>query len=414
MTSQVRIALAATLASASLMPAGVAFARSDLAGRVLAAHGSPVPGATVVLYTAGPRVGTSVFCPSCYPDCGKSRSTRRDGRFVIPAVSDSLIFRVLVVAPGFEPKFTSNVDPRAGLLEVRLEARDPKRVEPARAIVGRVLDSEGSPVVGATIEPAGFHTGESGSFGYYPGTDALAVTDETGSFTLMTGDSAGVWDLRVRARNLAPAVVHEVAAGGALMTIGLIDGATVTGRVLRDQTPVSDVVVELGQAVRRSGCISYGSEQIATDANGRFTFVNVTPGQDYWLSGTLESFRPHGAASSVRVTVAEDDTVVSVPSLAVGPAHHLAGRVRLTDGKPVPPGTHLTIARDPLGGAAQILIDPEGRFATGGIPHETVQLLLRVAGYRLSQQTRGYLDRRSCSVVVDRDRDDIELILEPQ
>ena len=84
--------------------ANVAAARTNLSGRVLGADGSPIGGATVFIYEAGPRSGLSPFCPSCYPDCGKHRTTELTGRFVVPSLSDSLVFRVLVIADGFEPK----------------------------------------------------------------------------------------------------------------------------------------------------------------------------------------------------------------------------------------------------------------------------------------------------------------------
>src|SRR2546426_705679 len=45
-------------------------ARPALLGRVLATNG--LPHATVFITTAGPKVGTSTFCPSCYADCRKA------------------------------------------------------------------------------------------------------------------------------------------------------------------------------------------------------------------------------------------------------------------------------------------------------------------------------------------------------
>lgn len=391
-----------------------ASAKTQLSGHVLTQGGSPIAKANVYIYTAAPRVGTSAYCPSCYPDCGKMRATRKDGRFLVPSLSDSLIFQVLVVAPGYEPTFAKQVDPHAGPLEVRLDERDPKRIDLSRAITGRVVDPEGGPVVGATLEPAGFHDRDRASFGLYPGTDPIAITDEMGSFALMTAQPSGTWDLRVRARDLAPTALHEVPVGGPQVTITLPRGALVTGRVLHHGAPLPGVAVELGQVSNLGGSLAYGREQIATDENWRFTFVNVTPGQDYWLYGTLESFRAYGAASSIRITIAEGDSVKEVPPLGVGPAHHIGGRVRLSDGKPVPPGTRVTVAREPLGGAALVLVDGDGRWETGGIPHETVHLMARVPGYRLARTSPGYEDRLRCSVVVDRDRDDVELVLEPE
>src|SRR5436190_19453713 len=78
-------------------------ARPDLLGRVLATNG--LPRATVFISTAGPKVGTSTFCPSCYADCRKSAKTDAQGNFKIESLDPQLRFHVLVVAPGYEPKF---------------------------------------------------------------------------------------------------------------------------------------------------------------------------------------------------------------------------------------------------------------------------------------------------------------------
>jgi uncharacterized GH25 family protein len=404
--------LTTAAAIVALLPSLVA-AKTELSGRVLTQGGSPISKANVYIYTAAPRVGTSAYCPSCYPDCGKMRASGKDGQFAVAGLSDSLIFQVLVVATGYEPTFVKKVDPRAGPFEVRLDERDPRRIEPDRAISGRVVDPDGRPVVGATLEPVGFHQGDRSSFGYYPGTDPITITDEMGSFTLMTAQSGGAWDLRIRARDLAPAVLNEAPAGGPPLTLVLQRGATVTGRVTQAGRPLPGVVISLDQVWNYSGGESFGSQQIATDENGRFTIVNVTVGQDYWLYGTLESFRPHGVASSTRVTVSERDSMVVAPTLEVFPARHIAGRVRLSDGKPLPPGTRVTVARQPLGGAAQVLVSSDGRWETGGIPNETVQLMTRVPGYHLARASRGYAGRLGCKVAVDRDLDDLDLVLEP-
>ena len=86
--------------------------RPDLVGQVHANDGSPVA-ATVFIYTAGPKVGSSTFCPSCYADCRKREKSNARGDFKIDSLNPQLIFRILVVAKGYEPKFADNVDPAA-------------------------------------------------------------------------------------------------------------------------------------------------------------------------------------------------------------------------------------------------------------------------------------------------------------
>lgn len=60
-------------------------ARPDLIGQV-AAHGGAIPNATIFIFTAGPKVGTSTFCPSCYADCRKSAKTDPQGDFKIESL----------------------------------------------------------------------------------------------------------------------------------------------------------------------------------------------------------------------------------------------------------------------------------------------------------------------------------------
>src|SRR5262245_58361713 len=79
-------------------------ARPALAGRVTSG-GTPVAGASVLIYTARVREGTSPFCPSCYADCGKRDATDAGGRFAIPSLDPGLVFRVLVLADGYTPRF---------------------------------------------------------------------------------------------------------------------------------------------------------------------------------------------------------------------------------------------------------------------------------------------------------------------
>jgi len=73
-----------------------------------------VRGATVFLYTARPKKGPAYLCPSCYPDCGRYGRTGADGRFRIGSVNGALLFRVVVVAEGYEPGFFKDVEAARG------------------------------------------------------------------------------------------------------------------------------------------------------------------------------------------------------------------------------------------------------------------------------------------------------------
>src|SRR3954471_379761 len=60
--------------------------RPDLTGTVKDPEGKPLPQASVFIYTAGPKEGASILCPSCYADCRKSTTTDKDGHFKIESL----------------------------------------------------------------------------------------------------------------------------------------------------------------------------------------------------------------------------------------------------------------------------------------------------------------------------------------
>ena len=57
-------------------------AAGTLAGQVVDENDMPIAGALVDIYTAKPRVGLAVTCPSCYRDCAKAAKTDAQGHFV--------------------------------------------------------------------------------------------------------------------------------------------------------------------------------------------------------------------------------------------------------------------------------------------------------------------------------------------
>jgi hypothetical protein len=114
-------------------------ARPDLLGHVLSTNG--LPHATVFISTAGPKVGTSTFCPSCYADCRKSAKTDAQGDFKIESLDPQLRFQILVVAPGYKPKFVSKVDPAKGPLKVSLEVSRAGEAPPGNGVVALTFPS---------------------------------------------------------------------------------------------------------------------------------------------------------------------------------------------------------------------------------------------------------------------------------
>ncbi len=389
----------------------------ELTGRILDAAGRPLPGATVAIYTAQPRVGIGSVCPSCYPECRKSRVTDARGRFAIPGLNDQLLYRLLVVADGFVPEFVDRVDPKAGRIEPKMKRRPATPDSGLRTLVGHVVDPHGQPVAGASVTPRGIHVGDRTSFGsplvWGPRVDPLAISHANGEFRLTGPDSIETWVLLVVARGLSSRVFANVKAGDPAPLLKLETGATVTGLVTREARPVSGAGIGIAQEDRSA--FNYVPEDtIAADENGRFTFSNVPANQDYSFSGVIESLKPWALRTVIR-TVGENDSTTRLPDLELERGFSLSGRVLLSDGQSVPDGTELILSRERSMSYVQLPMDADGRFRMEGIPPETIVLHLRMKGYRIRPDTPGYLGRSMGGVrlAMLRDRDDVEIVLEP-
>ena len=409
------------IALATSLPATITIADSPLIGRVLDPDGKPVAKARVFIYTASVRTGTSPYCPSCYPDCRKAADTDRDGRFSIRALSDSLRFRVLVMAKDWDPLFVDRVDPMEGPVEFRLAKRRVEKTDPQHSLRGQVLDPMSQPVVGATLEPFGYaedmaNGAHRARFGLV-NADPLCVTDDQGRFSLALGDSGVLWFIRVRARDLAPQLLSRQPASATPITVRMRHGATVTGRLVRDGKPLAGVGVGLVQAVRAAQFMAYGHDEIATDERGVFTFPNVTPGEDYFVHGKMASLGALGVLDTGRVRVQGDESLIKVGDLPVTPGRRVSGQVVLSNGGPVPPGTRILLSLENGAWDSRIeTLDQNGRFDMRGIPPCDATLYVRLKGYRFAPETSGYREAygsRECAVPATADVDGLRLVLEP-
>ena len=388
-------------------------ARPDLLGTVLATNG--LPHATVFISTAGPKVGTSTFCPSCYADCRKSAKTDAQGNFKIESLDPQLRFQLLVVASGYIPKFVSKVDPAKGPVKVSLEVARAGAAPAENNVAGRVLGPDGQPIAGAVVEPHGVHDQDGGGrYGNLPGVDPLAVTDDEGQFVITSRNHHHSMDLKVRARALANQTFTELRCGTNRYDLRLSEGATVTGRVLLNGKPLANVGVGMVSADRGMEKFT-GNFDVGTDAKGRFAFVNLPPNTDYFLYGSMETLRPYGAIANVKVRAGADGQTTDAGELTVSPAHRLAGRVVLSDGKPVPAKTRLLVGRENAWDTLQVELDKAGRFDTGGLPTETYSLSARVPGYHISPQNGSLELMNPFHIIgrVDQDITNLLFLLEP-
>ena len=362
----------------------------DLTGQVEDQLGKPIQ-ATVFIDTARPKQGTSMSCPSCYADCRKSAKADASGHFKIESLDPELVFKILAAALGCQPEYVSKVDPTNGPVRIQLKPIELASAPPENCLHGRAVDGQGQPIVGAAVEAYGLHFhGGGGVWGALDGVDPLAVTDEKGEFVITSRKPFEQLDVKVEARAFAKKNFLELASGNEVHELKLGEGASVTGRVVRNGKPLSNVTVGM-VSVDRGAENFIGDFVIGTAADGRFTFANLPAEVDYYIYGKMESLAPYGAIPIQKLRSGKDGHVTDAGDLVVSPGHRLAGRVVLSDGQMLPPQTRLFIGRQGAWDSLQVSLPSDGRFSVSNLPTESYSLSVRFKGYRLSAQN-GSLD----------------------
>lgn len=370
------------LTGAQTRQGGSSEPRADLTGSLNLTNGQPVK-ATVFIWTAGPKVGTSPFCPGCYVDCGKSAKTDTQGQFKIASLDPQLFFRLLVVGEGITPKFVENVDPAKGPLRVSLEPQNLAAVPPTLMLRGRIVDAKGTPIQAAAIQPRGIRTPDGGErWGALRVVDPLAVSDAQGRFVLTSREpftSLGVW---VEARAFAPKAFKKLDNHSQEHELVMTEGASLKGRVLYQGKPLTNVAVTTFREDREVGDYP-GRFEVGTDAEGRFQFFNLPPLVHYSIGGQMSTLQDYGSIPVTTADTGADGSITEVGDLSVQPAFRISGRVVLSDGQPLPPQTRLVVGSSGAG-SVTLELDKDGHFATGGIASGTASLSASVPGYHWS------------------------------
>lgn len=401
------------LSSLALLLTAVDVPGVDLTGLVSKSDGRPLPGAHVFISTAALRKGVGSLCPSCYPDCEKHAITDGQGKFVLKNLDRDLVFKVVIIAEAHRPQIVPGVDPARKSLQATLTPL-PADLDPRRIVRGRVVDPKGRPIAGATVEPFGIKTAGMRWWGAMPGVDPLAVTNLKGEFVITTAEPDVALDLHVKGREHAPRIC-ELLPSGKDQKISLQTGSWVRGRILKKGQPVAGFPLGLVQVDRSAGTF-LGHVEIGTNDQGEFEFPNVAPNDDYYLYHKMSTSENRGSLAVLKVHVGKDRSIADVRDLTLEPAHRLAGRVLLSDGKPVPLGTQFMLSREQAWDHQTAALDAQGRFAFDGVPEEAVSMIVRIPGYRLSANRNRFQQTgaESLATFVDKDRLDVEINFDPE
>lgn len=335
---------------------------------------------------------------------------------------------MLVAAPGHHPTIASKVDPAEKLLEVALRPVS-KDHPPKRMMTGRVVDEEGKPVLGASVWITGASKDGMVWIGQVKNVDKVAFTDESGSFLLTSTEDYDQWELAVHARGFAETEVDHLDTGDHQHEIRMSAGVLLTGQVVRDGQPVPHHVVSISFGMRSPRAVEeaqrkkglpintqmQGSNErkIATDANGRFEFVNTIPMAGWYIHSDSSNDPAQGAFETEEIETGESGTTRDLGLFVLKPTCRLAGRVIMQDGGPVPPELRLFASLDFGRGHWQAAVRPDGAFEFPALPQDQIQLAIGreicrfVPGKQQIQQTDG----RWLTTRIDGDREDLELVL---
>ena len=408
------LAIVVCLIAPASAVAADAEAGPDLTGTVKDQNGRALTNASIFIYTAGPRLGPGILCPSCYADCRKSAKSGPSGEFKLESLAPDLVFQILVVAPGQMPTFFNKVDPVKGPLQAVLKPRSLTNIPPSQTILGRVLDNDKKPVPNAVVSVNSTTLGDTTSSRPPQGTDPLAITDEQGEFSLQSQGKFDAMNLKLEARGLATGNFADVRPGARRRVFAMSQGATLTGRVMFEGKPLKDVTIGVAGTDRSMGNFT-GDFVIRTMGNGKFLFANLPPDHEYALYGEMETLKRFGALTVRTIRVKGDGTETDAGDLVVGPGYRLSGQVKLADGAAVPEHTRVLLGRPAAWDTATVEVPADGRFDFTNVPAETLTVDTRVAGYRFSERNAS-LDRLNPFQLVgrlDADKTNLILLLEP-
>ncbi len=277
-----------------------------------------------------------------------NRSPARPSTPVSTATSDSRgRFRALGLALKKHYELTADAE---GFAQARVEVatfESPgERVrivlDRGRRAFGAVVDGAGEPVVGAEVALTATAS---------PELSKTAVTDQEGTFELYQLP-AGRYDLSVTAAGFAPAVVRglelvSVAGAADLGTVYLEPGMRLEGRVITSGgIPLSGVSVYALIQAATPGLTGPG-QQLLTDVEGRFTAVDLRPGERVTLQLWKEGFQN-------RMLNGLEAPTPEPIEITLRPASRVSGRVIDGDRQPIA-RARVGLVR---GGSGAVLGDP--------------------------------------------------------
>jgi hypothetical protein len=244
-----------------------------------------------------------------------------------------------------------------------------------REVRGRVVDVYGRSVSNAVVSVRAVTRTTGTRYGVYEDVDATARTGGAGEFVIRGRSPFVAVTVNVEAAGFAKGAFSQLTSGELTHELKLLEGSSVTGRLVKDGKAVAGVVMGLSDTERGSE-IFLLNVSAATDSEGRFLFTNVPPRRTYFLFGRMESLRDRGALPWRKINVGTNESVLDVGVLNLEAGFVLEGTA--------PAKTKVVLGRDGPRDLQEVVSDGGGRFHFSGVPREVASVAATVAGKRLS------------------------------
>jgi hypothetical protein len=373
---------------------------ADLTGRVTLPEGKSGT-ATILVTYAQLKTNFEYSISTRSPILPKRTQTDSHGNFKIESLDARWLYFGYGMASGCKFQQLNLFDPTAGTLNVSLETAN-TNVPPNKVIHGQVIDANGNPISGALISITG--TTRNGQ-GTWPGQDIdyYSVSDDAGNFVVYGKTPFVAVDGKVEAAGYAEATFEQwpsdainqewsrtgsmpdglFGSAKPLHQITLTQGAALQGRLVQAGRPVANAEIRLNGCGAGSDCWFWVGATV-TDDQGRFLFAHLPPGQSYSICGSWDLPATFGAVPATDVQTGENGSTNDVGDLNLKPVTEVAGRIRLSDGKPIPANSHYSLSDAAMGSSLPSSVGANGSFHFAAVPGDKVSIFLRVSGYQLT------------------------------